>query len=142
VRDRVRSEGYMMLELANAKSLAREQELVDAEARALDDMLDEPDTTVTQESSDPQMGVGGGADAVDGTTLQMIATSTDVDMMQRSPLLRHEEHTRLKLALIDRKREVLIGLRRSGTVDDVVVRRIAARLDLEQVRLQGIEEFD
>ena len=62
--------------------------------------------------------------------------------MQRSPLLRHEEHTTLKLALIDRKREVLLGLRRAGTVDDLVVRRISTRLDLEQVRLQGIEEFD
>ena len=81
-------------------------------------------------------------EATDGTTLQMIATSADVDLAQRSPLVRHEEHTRLKLALLDRKREVLLGLRGAGTVDDMVVRRISARLDLEQVRLQGIEEFD
>jgi len=86
-------------------------------------------------------------DDEDGTegevrTLQMLATSVDVDVMQRSPLLRHEEHTRLKLALLDRKREVLLGLRRDGTVDDLVVRRISARLDLEQVRLQGIEDYD
>jgi Na+/H+ antiporter len=146
VRDRVRSEGYQMLELANAKALAREQALVDAEARELDALLDAPDTTVpdapASDALDDALGVGGVTDAVDGTTLQMIATSTDVDVLQRSPLVRHEEHTRLKLALLDRKREVLIGLRRSGTVDDIVVRRIAARLDLEQVRLQGIEEFD
>ncbi|WP_432747418.1 hypothetical protein [Microbacterium oxydans] len=83
-----------------------------------------------------------GPDGTDGTVLQMIATSADVDLAQRSPLVRHEEHTRLKLALIDRKREVLLGLRGAGTVDDMVVRRISARLDLEQVRLQGIEEFD
>lgn len=145
VRDRVRSEGYQMLEFANARSLAREQALVDAEAEALDEMLGQPDP----------YGVGGGAepgdavsntpppaDATDGTVLQIIATSTDVDLAQRSPLIRHEEHTRLKLALIDRKREVLLGLRGAGTVDDIVVRRISARLDLEQVRLQGIEEFD
>jgi CPA1 family monovalent cation:H+ antiporter len=37
---------------------------------------------------------------------------------------------------------VLLGLRRDGTVDDLVVRRISARLDLEQVRLQGIEDYD
>lgn len=72
----------------------------------------------------------------------MIATSTDVDLLQRSPLIRHAEFTRLKLAMLDHKREVLLGLRRSGAVDDLIVRRIAARLDLEQVRLQGIEEFD
>jgi CPA1 family monovalent cation:H+ antiporter len=145
VRDRVRAEGYQNLEFANARTLAREQALVDAEADALDQMLGQPDP----------IGIGGGdgndadggvsvstEDSADGTVLQMIATSEDVDLAQRSPLIRHEEHTRLKLALIDRKREVLLGLRGSGTVDDIVVRRISARLDLEQVRLQGIEDYD
>ncbi|WP_288871151.1 Na+/H+ antiporter [uncultured Microbacterium sp.] len=145
VRDRVRAEGYQNLEFANARTLAREQALVDAEADALDEMLGQPDP----------IGIGGGDggdvdggvsvstdDSADGTVLQMIATSEDVDLAQRSPLIRHEEHTRLKLALIDRKREVLLGLRGSGTVDDIVVRRISARLDLEQVRLQGIEDYD
>jgi CPA1 family monovalent cation:H+ antiporter len=137
VLDRVRSEGYTMLEYANARALAREQAVVDAEASALDAMLDEPDPYD-----------GAGVEMVDadaagsGGSLQIIATSTAVDLAQRSPLIRHEEHTRLKLALLDRKREVLLGLRRSGAVDDMVVRRISARLDLEQVRLQGIEEFD
>lgn len=159
IRDKVRAEGYQMLEFANARSLAREQAIVDAEAEALDEMLGEPDPLGAGTSDDlpgdggadalsaPADGSGPGlitVDAAEGEvrTLQMIATSADVDVMQRSPLLRHEEHTRLKLALIDRKREVLLGLRRSGTVDDLVVRRISARLDLEQVRLQGIEEYD
>ncbi len=155
VLDRVRSEGYQMLEFANARSLAREQALVDAEAEALDEMLGEPDPLgagTTAQAGGPGAVVdpspSGGTqqiaevDATDGTVLQIIATSTDVDLAQRSPLIRHEEHTRLKLALIDRKREVLLGLRGAGTVDDIVVRRISARLDLEQVRLQGIEEFD
>ena len=150
VRDRVRTEGYAMLEFTNARTLAREQALVDAEAEALDQMLDEPDPlsagTAAPDGEDPEP--TGGVDrvavpeATDGTVLQMIATSADVDLAQRSPLIRHEEHTRLKLALIDRKREVLLGLRGAGTVDDIVVRRISARLDLEQVRLQGIEEYD
>ncbi|WP_091225939.1 Na+/H+ antiporter [Microbacterium sp. 3J1] len=149
IRDKVRAEGYQMLEFANARSLAREQAIVDAEAEVLDEMLGEPDPLGAGTSP---VGPGSGrsapdlvtVDAVEGEvrTLQMIATSADVDVMQRSPLLRHEEHTRLKLALIDRKREVLLGLRRSGTVDDLVVRRISARLDLEQVRLQGIEDYD
>ena len=158
IRDRVRAEGYQMLEFSNARALAREQAIVDAEAQALDVMLDEPDPLGTG-SSMPEAGQESRADAVqtpdstrivddeDGTdgevrTLQMLATSVDVDVMQRSPLLRHEEHTRLKLALLDRKREVLLGLRRDRTVDDLVFRRISARLDLEQVRLQGIEEYD
>ncbi|MBS0025438.1 Na+/H+ antiporter [Microbacterium paraoxydans] len=149
VRDHVRAEGYRNLEFANARTLAREQALIDAEAEALDDMLGEPDPLGIggeQNSADPEPdgGVGGtvDSDAGDGTVLQMIATSADVDLAQRSPLIRHEEHTRLKLALLDRKREVLLGLRSAGTVDDLVVRRISARLDLEQVRLQGLEEFD
>ena len=150
VRDRVRTEGYAMLEFANARTLAREQAIVDAEADALDEMLDEPDPLSAgaadppEEDPAPSGGVdqATGPDGTDGTVLQMIATSADVDLAQRSPLIRHEEHTRLKLALIDRKREVLLGLRGAGTVDDLVVRRISARLDLEQVRLQGIEEFD
>lgn len=148
IRDRVRSEGYLMLELANARSLAREQALVDAEAQALDALLDEPDPSGGRGTATPPAADGAeGAptaerDGIDGTTLQMIATSADVDLAQRSPLVRHEEHTRLKLALLERKREVLLSLRAAGTVDDVVVRRISARLDLEQVRLQGIEEFD
>lgn len=152
VRDRVRAEGYQALEFANARTLAREQALIDAEADALDEMLGQPDPYGTggearpaeAEAGDVAVSAGTAPDpeATDGTTLQMIATSADVDLAQRSPLVRHEEHTRLKLALLDRKREVLLGLRGAGTVDDMVVRRISARLDLEQVRLQGIEEFD
>ena len=173
VRDRIRFEGYQMLEYANARTLAREQALVDAEVRALDEMLGQPDPLAAGTEpdgdangsegigsdgmgSDPigggpaggaeESGTTGGSGArrtlIEGATLQMIATSEDVDLLQRSPLIRHEEHSRLKLALLDRKREVLLGLRRSGTVDDLVVRRISARLDLEQLRLQGLEDFD
>jgi CPA1 family monovalent cation:H+ antiporter len=72
----------------------------------------------------------------------MVATSTDIDLEQRSPLIRHEELTRLKLAMIDHKREVLSGLRRAGTIDDLVVSRISARLDLDQIRLQGLEAVE
>ena len=149
VLDRVRSEGYQMLEFANARSLAREQALVDAEADVLDEMLGEPDPLsagTADVGGDPTPGGGPSqvaeGETPDGTVLQIIATSADVDLAQRSPLVRHEEHTRLKLALLDRKREVLLGLRGAGTVDDIVVRRISARLDLEQVRLQGIEDYD
>jgi CPA1 family monovalent cation:H+ antiporter len=163
VRDRIRFEGYQMLEYTNARTLAREQALVDAEVRALDELLGQPDPlaagTDAREDGAGPLAAGTASDTVDegadgaggpgprrtlieGATLQMIATSEDVDLMQRSPLIRHDELTRLKLALLDRKREVLLGLRRSGTVDDLVVRRISARLDLEQLRLQGLEEFD
>lgn len=81
-------------------------------------------------------------DTPSGRTLQMVATSADVDMLQRSPIIRHEEYARLKLAVLEHEREVLHGLRRAGTVDDLIVRNISARLDLEQLRVQGIEPVD
>ncbi|WP_341975564.1 Na+/H+ antiporter [Microbacterium sp. LTA6] len=146
MRDRIRREGYEMLELANARAMARERALIDAEVVAMEDMLDAPDPLASSSDDasgdEPSGGVGGAVRLPDAGTLQMVATSADVDMMQRSPLVRHEEYSRLKLAMLEHKREVLHGLRRAGTVDDLIVRRISARLDLEQVRLQGIEDFD
>src|SRR5690606_12237541 len=111
VRDRVRRDGYEMLELANAKSMARERALIDAEVGAMEDLLDSPDPLAggTVEVSSPAA-----EGAAEGTTLQMVATSTDVDLEQRSPLIRHDEYSRLKLAMLQRKREVLGSLRRSG----------------------------
>jgi CPA1 family monovalent cation:H+ antiporter len=147
VRDRVRREGYEMLELANARAMARERALIDAEVGAMEDMLDAPDLLAADAGAGPDSdldpadgGGGAGTEIPDGATLQMVATSADVDMLQRSPIIRHEEYARLKLAVLEHKREVLQGLRRAGTVDDLVVRGISARLDLEQVRIQGIEQ--
>ncbi|MFC7789803.1 Na+/H+ antiporter [Microbacterium sp. MAHUQ-60] len=137
VRDRVRRDGYEMLELANARSFARERALIDAEVGAMEDLLDSPDP-LADGTTDPTSS----ATAADGTTLQMVATSTDVDLEQRSPLIRHDEYSRLKLAILEHKRQVLASLRRSGVIDDLVVHRISARLDLDQIRMEGIEEFE
>ncbi|MGB4779664.1 cation:proton antiporter [Microbacterium sp.] len=76
------------------------------------------------------------------TSLEMLATSTGIDLTQRSPIVRFEEATRLKLAILDRKRDVLLRLRREGTIDDLVMRRVEAHLDLDEVRLRGIEQLD
>ncbi|WP_460797321.1 Na+/H+ antiporter [Microbacterium sp. GXF0217] len=141
VRDRIRRDGYEALELANARAMARERALIDAEVGAMEDMLAAPDP-LAPGAPDTLAEPAGSASANDGRVLQIVATSADVDLMQRSPLVRHDQYSRLKLVLLDHKREVLLGLRRAGTVDDLVVRRLSARLDLEQVRLQGIEEID
>ncbi|BDZ39026.1 Na+/H+ antiporter [Microbacterium suwonense] len=137
VRDRVRRDGYEMLELANARAMARERVLIDAEVGAMEDLLDSPDPLAggaAEPSSAPAV--------AEGTTLQMVATSADVDLEQRSPLIRHDEFSRLKLAMLEQKRAVLGSLRRSGAIDDLVVSRISARLDLDQIRLEGIEQLD
>lgn len=145
VRDRVRRDGYEMLELANARAMARERALIDAEVGAMEDLLDAPDPLAAgaeDATSDELGGVSMSPDTPSGRTLQMVATSADVDMLQRSPIIRHEEYARLKLAVLEHEREVLHGLRRAGTVDDLIVRNISARLDLEQLRVQGMEPVD
>ncbi|MFT4210313.1 MAG: Na+/H+ antiporter [Microbacterium sp.] len=138
VRDRARAEGYLQLELANARAVAREHAAIDDEIASLETMLSGPDAGVDPATA---ASAGGGVQP-DGTSLEMLAISDGIDLTQRSPLIRHEEATRLKLALLDRKREVLLRLRREGTVDDLVVRRVQAGLDLEEIRVRGIEEID
>jgi NhaP-type Na+/H+ or K+/H+ antiporter len=54
----------------------------------------------------------------------------------------HQEEITLHRALLDRKREALLGLRLAGTVDDSVARRLQTRLDVEEQRLTGVETYD
>lgn len=165
VRDRARREGYERLELANARAYARQRGADDARIAELETMLGESSASDTGpvsagdlSSSDddarerdgiddetrslrfvvPSTDAPAGAPASVGS-LEMLATSTGIDLTQRSPLVRFEEITRLKLAIIERKREVLQKLRRDGTIDDLIVRRIDGHLDLEEMRLRGAD---
>ncbi|MCG7417047.1 hypothetical protein MHY30_05940 [Microbacterium sp. ACRRU] len=137
VRDRARREGYERLELANARVVAR----LRAEEQERDD-----DTAAGDDDAASRMGpIPPGADGdTDGQRaagqLEMLAVSDDIDLSQRSPLLRHREATRLRLAILDREREVLLRLRREGTIDDLVARRILGDLDIEEIRARGIEK--
>lgn len=150
VRDRTRRDTYEMLEIANARSVARQRAAMEADAAELGGigtgpLPDAPDGTRSIGAGLGGVGAGAGPDAgtdTAGFELEMLAVSTDIDLTQRSPLVKHEEHTRLKLALLDRKREVLLRLRSEQVVDDLVVRRVQGRLDLEEVRLRGIEAYD
>lgn len=134
VRDRARSLGYEQLELANAKALARQRAAEDAEIAALESMLDDDGADV---APTPPAGA-----APTTGSLEMLTATGPVDLAQRSPLIRHEETTRLQLALLQRKREVLLRLRRDGTVDDLIVRRLQTNLDVDEIRLRGPERFD
>jgi len=52
------------------------------------------------------------------------------------PLVQHDdEYTSLSLALLARRREALLELRDGQRIDDIVLRRVQARLDIEEVRL-------
>ncbi|CEA08282.1 Sodium, potassium, lithium and rubidium/H(+) antiporter [Arthrobacter saudimassiliensis] len=56
------------------------------------------------------------------------------------PILRLDrDYTRLRLSLVARKRRTVVRLRDEGRIDDAVLRRIQARLDLEELRLTGID---
>jgi CPA1 family monovalent cation:H+ antiporter len=59
--------------------------------------------------------VGVGTPTVDGDS-EPQAVPGRVALSEQSPLARNEEYTRLRIALLDRKREVLIRLRREGTI--------------------------
>ncbi|WP_233551217.1 Na+/H+ antiporter [Amnibacterium setariae] len=47
------------------------------------------------------------------------------------------QYEQLRLALVRRKREVLVRLRDEGRIDDIVLRRIQTRLDNEEIRLSA-----
>lgn len=119
VRDRLRSDYYEHLELANARVRAREGAQYDAEIAAME--------------ADLRGSAGGGPAEADG------AVVSEPVVMGPSPLARNEEYTRLRLAILDRKREVLVRLTHEGAVDDVVARGIRTRLDVEELRLTGVE---
>jgi CPA1 family monovalent cation:H+ antiporter len=148
VRDRTRRDTYEMLELANARSVARQRAAMEADAAELGavagagPVADDPGADVAGPGVAGLDAGGAGVVRGEASELEMLAVSTDIDLTQRSPVVRHEEHTRLKLALLDRKREVLLRLRGEGVVDDLIVRRVQGRLDLEEVRLRGIEAYD
>ncbi|MWB97816.1 Na+/H+ antiporter [Agromyces sp. MMS17-SY077] len=49
----------------------------------------------------------------------------------------HEDYRRLKLAVLEQQRAVVLRLRDQQTIDDTVLRRIQAQLDAEEVRFTG-----
>ena len=49
-------------------------------------------------------------------------------------VLHDDQYTSLSLALIARRREALLELRDQRQIDDIVLRRVQARLDIEEVR--------
>ncbi|MDQ1137295.1 Na+/H+ antiporter [Microbacterium sp. SORGH_AS 1204] len=158
VRDRARREGYERLELANARAVARQRAAEERDLAELDASLDDdaPSTmgpvppgaadddgrSRAKPASGPPTRVpsGTGDGPFASGPLEMIAVSDDIDLTQRSPLLRHKEAQRLRLAVLDRKREVLLRLRRDGTIDDLVARKILAGLDLEEIRARGADK--
>lgn len=59
-----------------------------------------------------------------------------------SPGVRSRQRARLALALLESKRAVLIRLRHDGSIDDSVARQIQTQLDVEELRLTGVDRFE
>jgi monovalent cation/hydrogen antiporter len=72
------------------------------------------------------------------SVMQALRAGSDPDSTTQSRL----EETTLRQTVLERKREVLLGLRLAGTVDDTVARRIQTKLDVEEQRLTGVEDID
>jgi CPA1 family monovalent cation:H+ antiporter len=123
IRDRLTRDYYEYLERNNERVQARQQAEVDRQIADLDRRLGETDAA---------------AEATPEATAVMVATPDPLP----SPRERDEEYSRLRIAVLDRKREVLYRLRREGAVDDAVVTQIQARLDVEELRITGIEILD
>src|SRR3954467_5047765 len=81
-------------------------------------------------------------DIASGSGDKPVAMPHQVTVADPSPLARDEEYRRLRLALLDRKREVLLRLRREGAIDDSVARRVQTRIDIEELRLTGVDPVD
>jgi Na+/H+ antiporter len=131
VRDRLKRDYQETLELANARRMAAEQ-------RASADR-EEREFTAPRERMAP-------AEVEDAETM---AATEDIEVMvdeamvdMTTPLTRDEEYRRLRLAVLDRKREVLIRLHRDGVVDDSIVRQVQTRLDIEELRLSAVEPVE
>lgn len=122
IRDRLTRDYYEYLERNNERVQAREQARVDDEIADLETTFE-------------------------GTDASTVASATATAVLESpaplpSPRERDEEYSRLRIAVLDRKREVLYRLRREGAVDDAVVTQIQTRLDVEELRITGIETLD
>jgi CPA1 family monovalent cation:H+ antiporter len=59
------------------------------------------------------------------------------------PVVQHDDqYTSLLLALIGRRRQALLELRDEQRIDDIVLRRVQARLDADEVRLLGAHPLE
>jgi monovalent cation/hydrogen antiporter len=116
-------------------SVAEEIQL--AEIFTLDAAIDAIDTTAAELGSG-EIVVERVRHELDKQRLLLAAAGADDDPVVRH----HDQYTSLLLALISRRREALLELRDEQRIDDIVLRRVQARLDNEEVRLSRTNLVD
>jgi monovalent cation/hydrogen antiporter len=105
------------------------EELQFADEYSLDAAIDALDTTASELGSG-QMVVERVRHELDKQRKLQAAAGAEGD-----PVIQHDDQYRsLSLALIGRRREALLELRDEQRIDDIVLRRVQARLDQEEVR--------
>jgi hypothetical protein len=73
--------------------------------------------------------------------MRSVDTSGDTEVGE-SAIRRDRQYTQLRLGLLASKRDAIVRLRDEGRIDDIVLREIQRRLDVEEVRLSGTETGD
>jgi CPA1 family monovalent cation:H+ antiporter len=64
-------------------------------------------------------------------------------LAENDPAVQHDDqYTSLLLALIGRRREALLEWRDAQRIDDLALRRLLARLDIDEVRLLGAHPLE
>ena len=108
-------------------SVAEEIQL--AEVYTLDSAIDALEETATELGSGERV-VERVRHELDKQRKLLAAAGSEGD-----PIVEHDDqYTSLTLALIARRREALLQLRDEQRIDDIVLRRVQARLDIEEVR--------
>ncbi|GAA4741134.1 Na+/H+ antiporter [Amnibacterium soli] len=110
---------------------------------AVERELLEAETTATEEALESLDGLAGDVDAGDHAVqrsrdelevqLRSLESGEDDELDEDQQAA--ADYANLRLALVRRKRQVLLRLRDEKRIDDIVLRRIQSRLDLEEVRL-------
>ena len=109
-------------------SVAEELQL--AEEYTLDAAIEAIDTTAAELGSGETV-VERVRHELDKQRKLLAAAGADGD-----PVVQHDDqYTSLSLALIGRRREALLELRDEQRIDDIVLRRVQARLDIDEVRI-------
>lgn len=120
VRNRLRLDYERSLELANARRMAAEQRTAAERGN---------------EFAPPRQRL----DSADDGQPDAAAEDIEVIVDMTTPVRLDAEYRLLRLAVLDRKREVLIRLHRDGVIDDTIVRQVQTRLDGEELRLAVVE---
>ena len=108
-------------------SVAEELQL--AEAFTLDAAIEALDTTAAELGSGDKV-VARVRHELDKQRMLLAAGAPD------DPVVAHDDqYTSLTLALIGRRREALLELRDEQRIDDIVLRQVQARLDIDEVRI-------